>query len=337
MKIVVPISLMLLLFAVGLPAQTVAVHTVLVPSFLDDTNPVRFSPLNLLDGDPTTVFAVTFAKTDPVKPLVTLNLAEPVRLDGLRLKAGWFEEKQFRVYQRAKQVKLWVKLPSGALVPSQVFPLKDQMIAQDLVFTKPLEATAVYLSVAEVYPGTKNKDLVLSSLEGLAGGQALALERADHGTQVLAVTEDILSRRDDQGRLVYQSTRSRGEVGDRLTRILSYLGTSPQAFRESFLGPGGGWSDAWDLVYDGDSVRRVKVGDPTSSKKTTQTVVAGVPVLEKEILTEGGTTVENLYQWLPGDTRVPVIFRALSDEPPRVTSFVMEEGLPRVQTITWTN
>lgn len=336
------LTLMILTGALGAAySQTVPIHSLWSQAFSEDPTPTRFSPANLADGDPGTVFAAPLARVESVKPLLTINFSEPTKVEGVRLKAGWFDEKQFRVFHRAKTVRVWVKLSSGALVPAQNFPLKDQMVPQDLVLTKPAEVVQLFLSVPEVYPGSRTKDLVLSAVEILSAGQALVPSLATAGSRVkpLVTSEFVFrggrltkeTRQTDEGTVVatpvYDAegnqilTRTLSEAPSLTTTSVVLLDASGHPSHEVVLDGQAQTQGTWSFTYEADLLVKKTWSGPREPRTVVYSYQEGRVVREettwagsgrKLILQRvwaGGYVVFEKETWSEGDSTAEVQYQ----------------------------
>ena len=83
-------------FCTSLFAQNAVIHSVLVSDFLkDEKNVLRYQPMNMFDSSSDTVFAVTENKQLLSKPLINIYFADPIEIDSISIKAGYFDSRYF--------------------------------------------------------------------------------------------------------------------------------------------------------------------------------------------------------------------------------------------------
>ena len=146
-------------------AENAVIHSVLVTDFLkDEKNVLRYQPLNMFDSSSDTVYAVTGNKQLLSKPLINIYFAEPVEIDSLSIKAGYFDSRYFENNDRIKKLTITVNNAKSTPVKDKSFILNDEMKIQKLDLGKTVKATEIHITINEVYPGKKCNDLVISDL-----------------------------------------------------------------------------------------------------------------------------------------------------------------------------
>ncbi len=146
-------------------AENAVIHSVLVTDFLkDEKNVLRYQPLNMFDSSSDTVYAVTENKQLLSKPLINIYFAEPVEIDSLSIKAGYFDSRYFENNDRIKKLTITVNNAKSTPIKDKSFILNDEMKIQKLDLGKTVKATEIHITINEVYPGKKWNDLVISDL-----------------------------------------------------------------------------------------------------------------------------------------------------------------------------
>lgn len=146
-------------------AENAVIHSVLVTDFLkDEKNVLRYQPLNMFDTFSDTVFAVTENKQLLSKPLINIYFAEPIEIDSLLIKAGYFNNRYFENNDRIKKITITVNNAKSTPIKDKSFILNDEMKIQKLDLSKIVKVTEIHITINEVYPGKKWNDLVISDL-----------------------------------------------------------------------------------------------------------------------------------------------------------------------------
>ena len=146
-------------------AENAVIHSVLVTDFLkDEKNVLRYQPLNMFDSYSDTVFAVTENKQLLSKPLINIYFAEPIEIDSLSIKAGYFDNRYFENNDRIKKITITVNNAKSTPIKNKSFILNDEMKIQKLDLSKTVKVTEIHITINEVYPGKKWNDLVISDL-----------------------------------------------------------------------------------------------------------------------------------------------------------------------------
>ncbi len=168
---------------------------------IDQRNSVRYSPINLFDDNPATVYAVTYNKISITKPLLEIYFAEPVRFDKLSIKAGYFDDKYFIMNNRVKGLKLKV-FNCNNIEYDKSIVLDDKMIEQEIYNGKTIVGSKIVIYVNEIYSGTKWNDLVISDLVFHIDGTK---QKASFGKgQCIYGLTFHDYKYDNQGRLIYE-------------------------------------------------------------------------------------------------------------------------------------
>ena len=146
-------------------AENAVIHSVLVTDFLkDEKNVLRYQPLNMFDSSSDTVYAVTENKQLLSKPLINIYFAEPIEIDSLSIKAGYFDNRYFENNDRIKKITITVNNAKSTPIKDKSFILNDEMKIQKLDLSKTVKATEIHITINEVYQGKKWNDLVISDL-----------------------------------------------------------------------------------------------------------------------------------------------------------------------------
>ena len=103
----------------------------------------------------TTVYAVTETMQLLAKPLINIYFAEPVEIDSLSIKAGYFDSRYFENNDRIKRLRITVNNAKSVPVKDKSFILNDEMKAQKLDLGKTVKATEIHITIDEVYSGKK--------------------------------------------------------------------------------------------------------------------------------------------------------------------------------------
>lgn len=152
-------------------AQLFSVHS---DSFLEDTNPLRYSPVNAFDNDASTVFARSLPKQGDSAVLISVDFAAPTDIDGIKIKAGYFDSRYFAKNHRIQKIRIVVRpADSKKSKFSREFVLEDKMEAQDLLLGSRQNASGVDIIVNSVYEGSQWKDVVVSGVSFLRDGAIL--------------------------------------------------------------------------------------------------------------------------------------------------------------------
>ena len=163
-------------------SENATIHSVLVSDFLKDEKDIlRYQPLNIFDGNSATVFALTVKQLNPSEPLLKIYLANPVEIDSLEIKAGYFDSRYFSLNHRIKKLRVTVKNAQTTAVDDASFLLKDEMKAQKLAFPKTVKATEIYIYIDDVFKGKKWNDLVISDLSFYKGALKYGIEYGTGG------------------------------------------------------------------------------------------------------------------------------------------------------------
>ena len=152
-------------------AQGIKIYSPIAQNMLTDKgNFVRYSPVNMFDGDSATVYAVTFSEVDKNDYLLDIRFAEPAVFDALTIKAGYFDKKYFGMNDRIRDmaVEIWNCFNKDY---EKSLSLKDIQEEQSLYSDGKIIATKIRIKVSSVYAGSKWDDLVISDLNFYLGGK----------------------------------------------------------------------------------------------------------------------------------------------------------------------
>ena len=169
-KLIVTLATAILL-ALAVHSEGIKIYSPIAQNMLiDKNNFVRYSPVNMFDGDSTTVYAVTFSEVDKKAYLLDIRFAEPAVFDELTIKAGYFDQKYFGMNDRIKDmtVEIWNCFNNDY---EKSLSLKDIQKEQSLYSGGKIIATKIRIKVSSVYAGSKWDDLVISDLNFYLGGR----------------------------------------------------------------------------------------------------------------------------------------------------------------------
>jgi len=137
--------LLLLLLAAPAAQATPSVGWVRASGQLDASTPSRYTPLNLFDGLPATVWCSRGA--DALSETLSFGFAEPVTLTRVEVTTGnAASEETFHAFSRVR--KLLLRGPGGVAT----LVLEDTPGPQSLPLPKPLRGQAFTLEVLDTYP-----------------------------------------------------------------------------------------------------------------------------------------------------------------------------------------
>ena len=129
---------------------------------IDEKDPVRFSPLNMFDGDSETVYKVRSEEVDMNEYLLDILFAEPAVFDTLTIRAGNFNKKEYKESNRLKNLSIEL-LNCLNKDYDQEIELKDKCIEQILYEGKEIVVTELRIKVNTVYRG-RHDDITISDL-----------------------------------------------------------------------------------------------------------------------------------------------------------------------------
>lgn len=139
---------------------------------IDKNNYIRYSPVNILDDNSDTVYAVTFDEIDNKKPLLEIYFSEPAVFDKISIKAGYFDDRYFEKNNRIKNLQLKIYNCKNLDAEKNVL-LLDEMKEQNIYAENKIIATKIEIYAKSVYQGSKWNDLVISDLDFYLEGQKL--------------------------------------------------------------------------------------------------------------------------------------------------------------------
>ena len=161
----------ILALAASAHSEGIKIYAPIAQNMLTDKgNFVRYSPVNMFDGDSATVYAVTFGEVDKKGYLLDIRFAEPAVFDELTIKAGYFDKKYFGMNDRIKDmtVEIWNCFNKDY---EKSLALDNIQKEQSLYSGGKIIATKIRIKVASVYAGSKWDDLVISDLNFYLGGK----------------------------------------------------------------------------------------------------------------------------------------------------------------------
>ena len=204
----------LIALAGAVHSEGIKIYAPIAQNMLTDKgNFVRYSPVNMFDGDSATVYAVTFGEVDKKGYLLDIRFAEPAVFDELTIKAGYFDKKYFGMNDRIKDisVEIWNCFNKDY---EKSLALDDIQKEQSLYSGGKIIATKIRIKVASVYAGSKWDDLVISDLNFYLGGKR---QGVSFGEGKCISGEDFKwYEYDEQGRVSKESHQA-GKAGGRTT------------------------------------------------------------------------------------------------------------------------
>lgn len=142
----------------------IKIYTATAQNFLiDKNNYVRYSPINIFDNSPETVFAVTFNEINKKQPLLVIYFGEHAEFDTLSIKPGYFDERYFEKNNRIKKINLKI-FNCENIEYNEITEFKDKMSEQTINFGKKIIATKIEIYVQDIFSGSKWNDLVISDI-----------------------------------------------------------------------------------------------------------------------------------------------------------------------------
>lgn len=179
---------------------------------IDEKNPVRFSPLNMFDGDSETVYKVRSEEVDMNEYLLDILFAEPAVFDTLTIRAGNFHKKEYKESNRLKNLSIEL-LNCLNKDYDQEIELQDKCIEQILYEGEEIVVTELRIKVNTVYRG-RHDDITISDLLFYLNGEQQSVS-FDKGKCIFG--EDFSwYEYDEQGRLI-KSEYQAGHAGGGMT------------------------------------------------------------------------------------------------------------------------
>jgi len=183
----------------------IKIYTAASQNFLiDKNNYVRYSPINIFDNYPETVFAVTFNEINKNQPLLVIYFGEHAEFDSLSIKPGYFDERYFEKNNRIKKMNLKI-FNCKNIEYNETIEFKDKMSEQTINFAKKMIATKIEIYVQDIFPGSKWNDLVISDINFLLNG-AINKVSFDAGDCVYGSTYHKYEY-DNQDRIIREHTQ----------------------------------------------------------------------------------------------------------------------------------
>ncbi len=159
----------------------IKIYTATAQKFLiDKNNYVRYSPINIFDNSPETVFAVTFNEINKKQPLLVIYFGEHAEFDSLSIRPGYFDERYFEKNNRIKKINLKI-FNCENIEYNEITEFKDKMSEQTINLGKKIIATRIEIYAQDIFPGSKWNDLVISDINFLLNGiiQKVSFEAGD--------------------------------------------------------------------------------------------------------------------------------------------------------------
>ena len=147
------------LFGNEIKIYTAAAQKILI----DKNNYVRYSPINIFDNSPETVFAVTYNEINKNQPLLVIYFGQHAEFDSLSIKPGYFDERYFDKNNRIKKLNLKIYNCKN-IEYNETIELQDTMSEQTINLGKKIIATKIELYAQEIFPSSKWDDLVISDI-----------------------------------------------------------------------------------------------------------------------------------------------------------------------------
>jgi hypothetical protein len=134
------------------------------PFIKDEKNLLRYMPLNIFDGDSSTVYAKNFDSFDKEKPIIQIYLGNKIKINSIKIKNGYFDKLYYNKNYRIKSGYISLFNKNDSLINKQLFNLEDNMIVQTIHLLKAYEVKKIEIYVESLYLSEKWKDIVISDL-----------------------------------------------------------------------------------------------------------------------------------------------------------------------------
>lgn len=161
------------IIATGLWCENINIYQVIPQDMIVDTDPIRYSVLNLIDDNPGTVYAIENKRINPKTPFLRFYFCDPISISGFKIKPGYFDPKYFNLNNRISEIRITRRYKGKIVGEREILKFTDEMVEQIVNLKKTYECSEIYIEIMGVFKGSKWDDTVVSDIKFLNGTIAL--------------------------------------------------------------------------------------------------------------------------------------------------------------------
>ena len=154
-------------------SETVEIRDIVAQSVLEDPNPFRYDPLNVLSQGSATTFAFHRTSVDIAKPILTVFFGKATVLSAVSVEPGYFDPKWFSKNDRVTKMRIVAKDQTQTAIAEVTASFRDTMVPQLVKFDKETTCTEIDLYAQDVTRGTTSDDVCISNLTFYHGAAKL--------------------------------------------------------------------------------------------------------------------------------------------------------------------